>query len=47
MLAGRNFTPLPDTLGEREIILNGRAVKSLGFATYDEAHGIPEQKRCR
>jgi putative ABC transport system permease protein len=39
LLAGRNFGLVTDTSSEREIILNERAMKSLGFAHYDEALG--------
>ena len=39
LVAGRNFTPRQDTLGEREIILNVRATAALGFARPDDALG--------
>jgi putative ABC transport system permease protein len=39
LLAGRNFGPRQDTLGEREIILNARATGALGFRRPDDALG--------
>lgn len=39
LLAGRNFGTTPDTMREREVILNVRATKGLGFTTYGEALG--------
>lgn len=39
LLAGRNFTHSPDTTGEREVILNARAIRGLGFKSFDEALG--------
>ncbi|HVU54801.1 MAG TPA: ABC transporter permease [Puia sp.] len=39
LIAGRNFGPRLDTLGEREIILNARATGALGFARPDDALG--------
>jgi len=39
LLAGRNFGTIQDTAHEKEVILNARAIKGLGFTTYDEALG--------
>ncbi|MBN9383954.1 MAG: ABC transporter permease [Chitinophagaceae bacterium] len=39
LLAGRNFGTTSDTTGEREIILNARALKGLGITSYEEALG--------
>lgn len=39
IIAGRNFDALPDSSSEREIILNMRAVRSLGFKSYADAPG--------
>lgn len=39
LLAGRNFGTTPDTAREREVILNFRAVRGLGFTSFDEALG--------
>lgn len=39
LLAGRNFGTAPDTAREREVILNFRAVRGLGFTSFDEAVG--------
>jgi putative ABC transport system permease protein len=39
LLAGRNFGTTADTAREKEVILNFRALRGLGFTSYDEALG--------
>lgn len=39
LLAGRDFGTRRDTLAEREIIVNARAVRGLGFSSFGEAIG--------